>query len=405
MTQTTLFSMPGSRFAFVSLRGRGPLAERARRLGAAEPGAVLRLRTAAHLWGLAVPRRPAEAIPLDVALPDPRGAPLPSPDLTERDGRVLTTLERTVFDCARELPRYDALAVVDQALALGVGREALAGRARRARGRGTAQAVAVIRMADPGAESPGESLVRGVVIDAGFPKPSCQVPALPTGYRLDLGHPEYRSALEYDGEAFHTGRANRTRDALRHAVLAEAGWRVLPVTAEFRTAPAPLPLRLAHHPPELRLDPCPRPPQPDRHPHNPPDPPPRPPQPLLATPYRPPGAQGHGRAHGRRTPGGRDRADASPAPPGAQGLGHGPGQRPQAPPWTDGSWERGGPGTRRARDGPGGVRVGSAGPPAPQRLSPRTPPEEVTSGWGQPVHWPWVKEAVKATIKGREIDR
>ncbi|GAB2840459.1 hypothetical protein GCM10022221_44820 [Actinocorallia aurea] len=276
MTQTTLFSAPGSRFVFVSLPGRGPLAERARRLSRAEPGAVFRLRTAAHLWGLEVPRTTEDAAPLDVALPGPQGAPLPPPDIEEKDGLLLTSLERTAFDCARELPRYDALAIADQALARGVPRASLAARARRSHGPGTAQAVAVIGMADPGAESPGESLVRGVVIDTGFPRPSCQVPALPTRYRLDLGHTDYRCALEYDGVAFHTGPANRAHDTLRHTVLAQAGWRVLPVTAEFRTTPAPLPGRMAHHPPELRLDPHPRRPLPHLHPPDPPGPPPRP---------------------------------------------------------------------------------------------------------------------------------
>ncbi|MDX6742720.1 hypothetical protein [Actinocorallia sp. A-T 12471] len=271
MTQTSLFQNPHSRYAFVSLAGG------MRRIDLLAPEGVLRLRTAACLWGLELPRMPVEAVPLEAALPDPRGAPMPSRDVTEKDGRLLTSLERTVFDCARELARYDALAVVDQGLARGVRREALAARARRARGPGARQAVAVIAMGDAGAESPGESLVRGVVVDAGFPRPSCQVPALPTRYRVDLGHAGYRCALEYDGDAFHSGRVNRARDAVRHAALAAAGWRVLPVNGEFRRDPAPLPGRLAHHAPERGLDPHPGPPRPHRHPHHPPAPPSAPP--------------------------------------------------------------------------------------------------------------------------------
>ncbi len=160
-------------------------------------------------------------------------------DVTTLGGRRLTTRERTAYDCARSLPRYEALALVDQFLARGVSLPALLARSRRATGPGATQARAVIAMADPAAQSPGESLVRGVLIDTGFPRPTCQLPAPPTPYRLDLGHARYRCALEYDGETHHTGRANRSHDTFRRARLASLGWHVLPVAHDFRTSPAP----------------------------------------------------------------------------------------------------------------------------------------------------------------------
>lgn len=195
----------------------------------------------------ASPAPPAEAVspvPGGCTTPRPtRGDPpvlhLPPEDVTVLNGHRVTTLERTAYDCARSLPRYEALALVDQFLARGVSRPALLARARRATGPGTAQARAVIAMADPASQSPGESLVRGVLLDTGFPRPTCQLPAPPTPYRLDLGLERYRCALEYDGEAHHTGPRNRTHDALRRARLASYSWRVLPVTQDFRTAPAP----------------------------------------------------------------------------------------------------------------------------------------------------------------------
>ncbi|GAA2719000.1 hypothetical protein [Actinocorallia aurantiaca] len=155
------------------------------------------------------------------------------------DGRRLTTLERTAYDCARSLPRYEALSLVDQCLARGVSHPALLARARRATGPGAAQSRAVMGMADAASQSPGESLVRGVLIDTGFPRPTCQLPTPPTPYRLDLGHARYRCALEYDGETHHTGRRNRAHDDFRRSRLTALGWRVLPVTRDFRTRPAP----------------------------------------------------------------------------------------------------------------------------------------------------------------------
>ncbi|GAA0940375.1 hypothetical protein GCM10009550_09760 [Actinocorallia libanotica] len=181
------------------------------------------------------PRAPAARPSRD----DPPLLRLLPEDITSLGGRRLTTLERTAYDCARSLPRYEALALVDQSLARGASLPALLARARRAAGPGSTQARAVIAMADPAAQSPGESLVRGVLIDTGFPRPTCQLPAPPTPYRLDLGHARYLCALEYDGEAHHTGRAHRSHDTFRRTRLASHGWRVLPVTRDFRTTPAP----------------------------------------------------------------------------------------------------------------------------------------------------------------------
>ncbi|GAA3213319.1 hypothetical protein [Actinocorallia longicatena] len=267
--QPALFPADPTSYALLPVSGSGAPAARARLLARAVPARfVLTTRSAAALWG--VETLPAGAVaatwPLELAVPAPAPVPagprfpppscpareaaappgsvvryahLPARDVTELQGIRLTTAERTAFDCARRLPRYEALSALDQFLARGVSRESLLARLPRSSGPGTAQAAALIAMADPASGSPAESLVRGTFVDAGFPRPRCQLTAPPTAYRLDLGHPEYLVAAEYNGEAHHTGREARLRDSLRRRTLTDLGWRILPVTKDFRTAPAP----------------------------------------------------------------------------------------------------------------------------------------------------------------------
>lgn len=245
MSQDALFSVAPTEHVLLQIHGQGSFTGRTRLLaGAFPPTFVLTTRSAARVWGLSVgPPTPF----LDLAVPQrpcrpPAALPLeqfPPEDITEQGGLRVTTKERTAFDCACHLPRYEALASVDAFLRAGVSHSALQARANRAQGPGSSQAQAVIAMADPGAQSPGESLVRGVFLDAGFPRPATQLKAPPTPYRLDLGHPEYQCAAEYDGEQHHTGMSNRARDSLRRSILAGHGWRILPITKEFRSDPAP----------------------------------------------------------------------------------------------------------------------------------------------------------------------
>jgi hypothetical protein len=269
--QLSLFPRDPADVALLPVRGTGSPSARAELLGRAVPVPfVLTTRSAAALWGVEVlpPGALAATWPLELAfpapLPHPRSAPssaegfragavrekpppgsmlrydrLPDRDVTEVAGIRVTTMERTAFDCARRLPRYEALTALDRFLALGVSRESLLSRLLHLHGPGLTQAGSLTAMADPGSGSPTESLVRGTFIDAGFPRPVCQIRARPTLFRLDLGHPELLCAAEYDGEAHHMGRPARSHDALRRQALAELGWRILPITKEFRLNPAP----------------------------------------------------------------------------------------------------------------------------------------------------------------------
>jgi hypothetical protein len=152
-------------------------------------------------------------------------------------GLPVTSLERTVVDCASSLPPMHGLVVADAGLRAGADR-ALLGRIleNRAGHRGVLRARAVIELADDGAESPGESAARFVVVRDGFPAPLTQVPVVTRlgTFWSDLGWPQWRILLEYDGRAKYDGRGTDEliQEKRRHDAIVEAGWRALRVTKE-----------------------------------------------------------------------------------------------------------------------------------------------------------------------------
>lgn len=92
------------------------------------------------------------------------------------------------------------------------------------------QARELAGLADPRAESPGESWLRLRLADAGFPVPEPQVPV--GRYRVDLAFPHplrdgRRLAVEYDSDLWHGTHRRRHRDAERAAEIEAAGWVVL----------------------------------------------------------------------------------------------------------------------------------------------------------------------------------
>ena len=92
----------------------------------------------------------------------------------------------------------------------------------------------VLRLLRTGVESPAESELRLVIIDAGFPEPEVQCPVVTAGRTLqaDLGYPKLRIAIEYEGAAhFGPGSLERgRRDVARARAMEASGWRVIRVT-------------------------------------------------------------------------------------------------------------------------------------------------------------------------------
>lgn len=202
-------------------------------------------RTAGWLWGanmilapgdhLVVPKaqvfcRPGLRLRNELSASGERR--LRDDDVAELHGLRVTTPLRTACDLGRLLHRDQALAAMDSLASLGrfrLAELATAGE-RFSRYRGVVQLRALAPLVDPGAGSPGESVLRLRWLDVGLPRPTCQVPVESpwgTTWRLDLGLPEERFGAEYDGEEFH-GEEQRRHDTSRREWIRRTGsWRLV----------------------------------------------------------------------------------------------------------------------------------------------------------------------------------
>ena len=145
----------------------------------------------------------------------------------------LTSLPRTVVDCARILPFGEALAVADAALSRGrLTHEELQAAAIALRGPGRPNAVQVAAAASGCSESFLESILRSLLITAGIDGFEPQVVVDTDGFRVrvDLGHRPARIALEAEGYEFHGSAGDFAADCRRYDDLVAAGWLVLRFT-------------------------------------------------------------------------------------------------------------------------------------------------------------------------------
>lgn len=151
-------------------------------------------------------------------------------------GQAVTDLTETALRIAARQPHpAKSLAVLDAAVRhTGATSADLLLLAARMSIRGVRLMRRLVPLTDPGAASPGESWLRWVCLDAGFPTPTTQIPVrTPVGeFWVDLGWPEQKVGCEYDGIEFHTGAA-LTRDRQRYNALAGAGWLMLGVTGHM----------------------------------------------------------------------------------------------------------------------------------------------------------------------------
>ncbi|MCW2661884.1 MAG: hypothetical protein JWP83_3036 [Mycobacterium sp.] len=151
----------------------------------------------------------------------------------------VTSVARTAFDLGRHLPRGQALARLDALMhAAPFSCEDVSVLAKRYRGaRGLRRLAEVLPLVDGGAASPKESWLRLLLIDAGLPKPTTQIP-VNDGWRavgvLDMGWEDHMVALEYDGDQHRTDRRQYVKDIGRLDKFADLGWVVIRVVAEHR---------------------------------------------------------------------------------------------------------------------------------------------------------------------------
>ena len=210
---------------------------------------VLCHESAALVWGLDVIRLSGRTHVVQGSHPSVRNDPLvvrhvlrlPAEQRTTVRGLPVTTLPRTVLDCARTLRGDAALVLADCAARNGLDVDEVRRLLPAARGtRGVVAARDLLELVDGGAASPGESMTRWALLDAGLPRPATQV-RVPTRlgvFALDLGWPDRRVGVEFDGLVKYSGAFGRTgTDAVfaekrRQDALEAAGWRLLRVTWE-----------------------------------------------------------------------------------------------------------------------------------------------------------------------------
>ncbi len=104
--------------------------------------------------------------------------------------------------------------------------------------RGIRGARKALTLVDGGAQSPKETWLRLLLIEAGLPAPQTQIKVVDEDGAviayLDMGWPELMVAVEYDGEQHRTDRRQYTWDVRRHELLEELGWIVVRVVAGDR---------------------------------------------------------------------------------------------------------------------------------------------------------------------------
>jgi len=153
------------------------------------------------------------------------------------DGIPVTTPVRTVLDLGCWYPIAESVTAIDAlARATEVKTTDVETLMRRDAGRrGIRRAQTALELMDPGAQSPKETWLRLLLIDAGLTRPETQIPVNDDlgdvfAY-LDMGWENLKVAVEYDGDQHRTDRRQHRWDIRRAEILERLGWIVVRVTA------------------------------------------------------------------------------------------------------------------------------------------------------------------------------
>lgn len=193
---------------------------------AANPGAVAAAESAAVVWGLPLPGSPGRPVvlrPRSATRPEPgerstttvvrRAWLRPDEHLVGPGGVPVTSPGRTFVDLTRTLTFPWSLAVAD-AVRRSRGcsvTDLLEAAARQEGSSGAARAARAATLAVQDAESPLESLARGVQVELGLPVPRTQVwvGEVAREYRVDMLVEEFATAVEADGRLKYEGASAR----------------------------------------------------------------------------------------------------------------------------------------------------------------------------------------------------
>ena len=154
-------------------------------------------------------------------------------------GMRVTSPARTAFDIGRSRPADIAIPILDALLnATGItAADVIQIADHRPGARGVRRLRSLLPLVDGGAESPQESRLRLLVVRAGIPPPATQIAFRELRIRVDMGWPEWKVALEYDGVQHWIDGRQRSWDIERIALLEAAGWVVIRVSAEMLSRP------------------------------------------------------------------------------------------------------------------------------------------------------------------------
>lgn len=150
--------------------------------------------------------------------------------VVRRDRRLrVTSLLRTVADCARVLPFEQAVVIGDSALKAGLDQSDLEAALATGSPRGRQRALRALRSMDSAVESVGETRTRLLLVRLGFPRPVAQLELSTAAgvYRADYAWPDLLVIIEFDGEAKYglgpTGEVLLS-ERRRESLLMEQGW-------------------------------------------------------------------------------------------------------------------------------------------------------------------------------------
>ena len=177
--------------------------------------------------------------PIELIWPNRRPPPgivthkgeLAADEIVVRGGLPLTAAERTAFDIGRRgtldqaIARLDALGNATGFAAADVLRLASQ---KYCGARGVRQLISALDLHDPGSQSPKETWLRLLLVRAGYPRPTTQIPVRSADgrrtYYLDMGWEDRKLAVEYDGDHHRRDPAQFAHDILRSEDLDELRW-------------------------------------------------------------------------------------------------------------------------------------------------------------------------------------
>ncbi|MCW2517840.1 MAG: hypothetical protein JWR46_459 [Mycobacterium sp.] len=148
-------------------------------------------------------------------------------DVIERNGLRVTAVPLTVIEAA--VRRGGGPKLLDSALQRHVELRTLWNAHLRNKGRhGSPAARRLLQAADGGARSEAERILVNLLRQAGITGWKANYPVV--GYKVDVGFPDCKVAIEVDGLAYHSSADDFQNDRVRQNAIALARWQVLRFT-------------------------------------------------------------------------------------------------------------------------------------------------------------------------------